>query len=119
LLFTSDILEKLSASITIIDLKISFFLIKMHSESVHLTSATELRRSFLYNRMITDLNKSLLTFIKVTELEIRGLSRDEMKIYLEDTGIFANFQRAYLKTRESMKKIPMSQTRSQDTRIHS
>jgi hypothetical protein len=106
--FTSDIIEKLVASnyISIMDLKMGFFQIKMDPESVHLTSSTGPRGSFQYKRIAMGLKESPITFMKAMKLAMAGLSRDEMKIYLDDIMVFSkNPRRTHHKTGESFKEI--------------
>jgi hypothetical protein len=70
--FTNDIIEKLVASnyISIMDLKMRFFHIKMNPESPHLTASTGPRGSFQYKRIAMGLKESPITFMKVMKLAI-------------------------------------------------
>jgi hypothetical protein len=61
----------------------------MDPESAHLTASTEPRESFQYKRMVMGLKESPITFMKVMELAMIGLSRDEMEIYLDDIMVFS------------------------------
>jgi hypothetical protein len=89
--FTSDIIEKLVASnyISIMELKINFFQIKMDSESAPLTVTKGQRESFQYKKMAMGLKESSITFMRAIQLAIVGLSRDEMEIYLDDIIVFS------------------------------
>jgi hypothetical protein len=96
--FASDIIDKLGASnyISIMDLKIGFFQIRMDPESAHLTTSTGPRRSFQYRRMAVSLKESPITFMKAMELLMAGLSRDEMEIYLDDIMVFSETLEEYI-----------------------
>jgi hypothetical protein len=89
--FTSDITEKLGASnyISIMDLNMGFFQIKMDPESAHLTASMGPRWSFQYKRMAMGFKESPITFMKTMDLAMAGLPRDEMVIYLNDITVFS------------------------------